>query len=138
MSIHVIDASAWVRLFSHDGPALPALEQAAQDVERGSASFAAPELILVEAGHALLRKLRRKQLQEAEWRGLWRDMRGMPIDLIPCHEHMDEALALAVTHELSVYDALYLAVALHVGGVLHTADESLKAAAQAAGVGGGA
>ena len=132
--IHVLDASAWLRLFLHDGPPLLALERAAQDVERGAASFAAPELILVEAGHALLRKFRRRQLREAEWRGLWQDMRRMPIDLVSTHERMDEALTLAVAHDLSAYDALYLAVAVHVGGVLHTADESLHAAAVAAGV----
>jgi len=134
MSLHVIDASAWLRLFLHDGPPLPALELAAHDVERGVAAFVAPELILVEAGHALLRKFRRKKLRDAEWRGIWKDMRCMPIDLIPCHERMDEAIALAVSHDLSVYDALYLATAVHVGAVLHSGDESLNAAARGAGV----
>jgi len=73
-------------------------------------------------------------LDASAWRGIWQDMRRMPIDLLPARERMDEALALAVTHDLSVYDALYLAVTLHLGGVMHTADATLHAAAVAAGV----
>ena len=134
MSIYVIDASAWLRLFLHDGPALPFLEQAACDVERGSASFAAPDLVLVEAGHALLRKMRRRQIREHEWRGIWDDMRRVPIDLVSSEDHMDEAFALAIEHNLSVYDALYLAVSRHAGAWLFTADDALAAAARLAGV----
>jgi len=134
MNVFVMDASAWLRLFLHDGPDVPGLEQAAQEVEKGAASFAAPELILVEAGHALVRKVRRKQIRDAEWRGLWQDMRRVPLDLLSIDERMDDALKLAVRHNLSVYDALYLAVAVHLGAALFTADDVLSAAARTAGV----
>lgn len=134
MSAYVIDASAWLRLFLNDGPAVPGLERAAQEVETGSASFAAPELILVEAGHALIRKVRRKQIRQADWSGLWHDMRRVPIDFLSGEEHMDTAFELAILHNLSVYDALYLAVAVHLGATLFTADDALAAAARAAGV----
>jgi len=134
MNLYVMDASAWLRLFLHDGPDVPGLEQAAREVERGAASFVAPELILVEAGHAVMRKVRRKQIRDAEWRGLWQDMRRVPIDLVAADERMQDALDLAIPHNLSVYDALYLAVAMHTGAALFTADEVLSAAARAAGV----
>jgi predicted nucleic acid-binding protein len=134
VSAYVIDASAWLRLFLNDGPAVPGLERAAQEVETGAASFAAPELILVEAGHALLRKVRRKQIRQADWPDLWQDMRRVPISLLSADEHMDAALELAVRHNLSAYDALYLAVAVHLGATLFTADDALSKAARAAGV----
>jgi predicted nucleic acid-binding protein len=134
MTAYVMDASAWLRLFLRDGPAVPGLEQAAQQVETGAASFAAPELILVEAGHALIRKVRRKQIRQADWPVLWQDMRRVPIDLLSGEEHMDDALELALRHNLSVYDALYLAIAVHMGATLFTADDALSAAARAAGV----
>ena len=134
MSAYVIDASAWLRLFLNDGPAVPGLERAAQEVETGAASFAAPELILVEARHALIRKVRRKQIRHADWHGLWHDMRCVPIDLLFVEEHIDEALELALRHNLSAYDALYLAVAVHLGATLFTADDALSKAARAAGV----
>jgi predicted nucleic acid-binding protein len=134
MTTYVLDASAWLRLFLSDGPAVPGLEQAAQEVETGSASFAAPELIVVEARHALLRKVRRKQIRQADWADLWQDLRRVPIDLLSADPHIDDALALAVRHNLSAYDALYLAVAVHLGAKLFTADEALSKAARAAGV----
>ena len=134
MNVYVLDASAWLRLFLHDGPAVSGLEQVAQEVEKGAASFAAPELILVEAGHALVRKVRRKQLRDTECRSLWQDIRRVPIDLLSVDERMEDALGLAIRHNLSVYDALYLAVAVHLGAALFTADDALLAAARAAGV----
>jgi len=135
MKLHVLDASAWLRLFLRDGPDVPGLDAAAREVERGAAAFAAPELILVEAGHALMRKVRRKQIRATEWRALWQDMRRMPLDLLPLDERMDDALELAARHELSVYDALYLAVAVRTGATLFTADDTLAAAARAEGIG---
>jgi predicted nucleic acid-binding protein len=134
MTVYVLDASAWLRFFLRDGPTVPRLEQAAQEVETGTASFAAPELILVEAGHALLRKVRREQIRQADWPGLWQDMRRVPIDLLSVEGHMDDALELAIRNNLSVYDALYLAVAVRLGATLFTADEVLSAAARATGV----
>lgn len=134
MTTFVLDASAWLRLFLNDGPAVPGLDQAAQDVEIGAASFIAPELIVVEAGHALVRKVRRKQIRAADWPALWQDMRRVPIDLLSADPHIDDALALAVRHNLSVYDAIYLTIAVHIGAKLFTADEALQTAARAAGV----
>ena len=134
MIVYVLDASAWLRLFLRDGPAVPGLELAAQEVETGSAAFAAPELILVEASHALIRKVRREQIRQADWPGLWKDMRRVPIDLLSIEGHMDDALELAIRQNLSVYDALYLAVAVRLGATLFTAGDVLFAAARAAGV----
>ena len=55
MSVYVLDASAWLRLFLADGPMPTGLEAAAVQVDRGASAFVAPELILVEAAHALSR-----------------------------------------------------------------------------------
>lgn len=134
MNLFVLDASALLRLFLSDGPAVPGLEEAAMRVEKGAASFAAPELILVESGHALVRKVRRKQIRDTEWRALWQDIRRIPIDLLPVDERMEDVLELAIRHNLSVYDATYLAVAAHLGATLFTADDALSVAAQAAGL----
>lgn len=129
MSVHVLDASAWLRLFLSDGTMPAGLEAAAVQVDRGAAAFAAPELILVEAAQALHRKCQRGFLTPKERDALWVDMRRTPIDLLPLHEHVDRALALAVAHRLTVYDALYLAIAEHLGAPLLTADADLTRAA---------
>ena len=47
---------------------------------------------------------------------------------------VEDALGLAAEHSLSVYDAMYLALALDVDGELATIDGKLARAAVAAGV----
>lgn len=125
MNAYVLDASAWLRLFLADGPFPAGLEEAAVQVERGAAAFVAPELILVEAAHALNRKCQRRFLSIKERDDLWKDLRRTPIDLLPIHEHVDRALTLCGEHRLSTYDALYVAIAEHLGAPLLTADAAL-------------
>lgn len=125
----MLDASAWLRLFLADGPLPAGLDEAAIQVEAGAASFVAPELILVEAAHALHRKTRRKALKPGEADQFWSDMRRTPIDLLRDAEHVDAARLLATRLDLTVYDALYLAIARHVGTPLITADDRLARAA---------
>ena len=125
MKLYILDASAWLRLFLQDGPALPGLDAAAAAVQRGDASFLAPELILVEAAHALQRKRRARLLKDQEVRELWVDMRRTPLELLAVSDHIDAAMELSGKHELSAYDALYLAVAMRTGATLLTADGEL-------------
>lgn len=128
MNLYVLDASAWLRLFLGDGPMPDGLVVAAAAVERGEAGFAAPELILVEAAHALHRKVQRGVLSVVESDALWEDMRRTPLDLLSAEAHMPAAREMARRLKLSVYDALYAAVAAHLGARLFTADEALTRA----------
>jgi predicted nucleic acid-binding protein len=134
MRLFVLDASAWIRLFLRDGPVVAGLEAAAREVETGAAAFVAPEMILVEAANALARKVRRRHLRDAERRVLWQEMRRVPIDLLPVAGFVEPAMDLAVQRDLTVHDALYLAVAMHAGAVLFSADDALAAAARAEGL----
>ncbi len=130
MKLYTLDASAWLRLFLHDGPVPESLGAVAADADAGEAAFVAPELILVEAAHALHRKRQRGVISDSELKALWADMRRTPIDLIRHWDRMDSALALAGEHKLTVYDALYLAVARHTGARLFSMDDDLAAAAR--------
>ena len=131
MRIHVLDASAWLRLFLADGPMLQDLEEAAKEVGQGNAIFAAPDLILVEAANALSRISRRGALSAGERDAVWKAMRRTPIDLLPSDAHIESARSLAEERGLTVYDALYLAIAFHIGVRLFTADKKLARAALA-------
>ncbi len=136
MKLFVLDASAWIRLYLADGPMPRGLDEAAVDVDQGRAVFVAPELILVESAHALSRKRGRSALSASERDALWRDMRRMPLELMQAEDHIDRAITLAEQHRLSVYDALYVAVAVYLGAPLWTADIRLAAAASKLGLGG--
>jgi predicted nucleic acid-binding protein len=133
MRLYVLDASAWLRLFLGDGPAVPGLTEAALMVERGSAAFIAPELVVIEVAHALIRKVRLNLISLEEQQQIWLDMRSMPMELCGTEQHVESAIQLALTHNLSVYDALYLALAFNVGATLFTADTKLASVARTVG-----
>ncbi len=112
-------------MFLLDGPMPKGMEEAIAEVDSGNSSFVAPELILVESGHVLTRKRSRGLLSDKEAETVWRNMRKTPMDLLAAEDHIDRAMAVAQRHRLSVYDAMYLAVAEYVGGTLLTADDAL-------------
>jgi predicted nucleic acid-binding protein len=60
----------------------------------------------------------------------------LPIDVDPesCDRVLDTVLPIANEHELSVYDAMYLELALRLRMPLATLDQKLIAAGKAAGV----
>jgi predicted nucleic acid-binding protein len=134
VKLYALDASAWLRLFLRDGPLPAALEPAAACVQQGAGAFVAPELILVEVAHVLQRKRRAGYLSSEEAGELWSDMRRTPLDLLPIADDIQAAIELAEQHNLSVYDALYLAVARRVGAALLTADEALQRVADELGL----
>ncbi len=134
MNLHVLDTSALIRLFFADGPMPAGLVELARDVDAGGAALVAPELIWVEAAHAVQRKLRRGELSSSERDAVWRALRRTPVEVLPIVRHVDRALALSVALDVSVYDAMYLAVAEHVDGRLWTADKDLAHAARGMGL----
>jgi predicted nucleic acid-binding protein len=135
VKLYALDASAWLRLFLHDGPLPAALEPAAASVQKGDGAFVAPELILIEVAHVLQRKRRGGYLTAVEAKALWADMRRTPIDLLSIADDIAAAIELAEEHNVSAYDALYLAVARRTGAALLTADEAMQRVADRLGLG---
>ncbi len=125
MRLCVLDASAWLRLFLGDGPVPASLLEAATDVEKGKAAFAAPELILVEAAAVVRRKCREGRIRPEEADGIWKDMLYTPLDLLRIQEDINAAFDLSRSTALTVYDALYLAAARRIGATLLTVDQDL-------------
>ncbi len=127
--IAVIDTSALMRLFIPDGPAIPELEPAIAEAERGETLLLAPELVWAEAAQVLLKKQRAKLLSATEADELWQALAALPIRTLPHRELMPDALALARRLNLTVYDALFLAVARQHHARLFTGDQKLAKAA---------
>lgn len=131
----VIDTSALIRLFVPDGPMHPEAETALNRAASGGASVLAPQLLLVEAANVLLRKRRRGELSGPELSELLQAVESLPIRLCEHGPSIPSACALAETHGLSVYDALYLALAERHGARLITCDEALDKVARTIGLG---
>jgi predicted nucleic acid-binding protein len=124
----IVDASFLVDGVLGDERVAEALEQWVTD----GRMLLAPPIVWAEVGNALLVRQRvpmptvASALRAVELAGVETADRGP--------EGVRTALELADAHRLSVYDALYLALAIDVDGELATRDRALAHAADAEGV----
>ncbi len=128
--IAVIDTSALLRLFVPDGPVPDGLEEFFYGVEKGNNVALAPELLLAEAGNVLNKKAKAGLLTGEEHLDLLSDILNMPVRYVRHRDLMHRSLELAAKHGLTVYDSLFLALALEKGGILFSADDKLLYAAR--------
>ncbi|MCL6556979.1 MAG: type II toxin-antitoxin system VapC family toxin [Burkholderiales bacterium] len=133
--IWVADTSAIVRLFVPDGPLHPEIEAALNRAMHGSDVVLAPDLMLAESANVLLRKQRRSELSSEEARAIIEAIASLPVRIEPHAPLLVSAHALADTHNLTVYDALYLALAERHGARLMTCDDRLDRVAKTMGLG---
>jgi len=101
-----------------------------------SAEAVVPPLWLPEVGNALLAGERRRRITAAEVSRSLRLLSSLNIrvgEVGPCGA-VEDLVALARTHSLSVYDAAFLSLAMREGIALATLDRKLGRAACGAGV----
>lgn len=72
----------------------------------------APSLLLIECGNALLRRARLGDLPADTIMGKVGALRIAPVRLMPAERHLEAAITLATQLRHSLYDCLYLALAL--------------------------
>jgi predicted nucleic acid-binding protein len=84
--------------------------------------MSAPSLLLIECANALLRRARAGDIPApavpTKVRALWL----VPVRLVPSERYLEGAIALATELRHSIYDCLYLALALDERAPLVTAD----------------
>lgn len=123
MTLCVVDASVVLKWFvpedqSHDAAALLA----------GDTEFIAPDLLLAETANAVWKKARRGEIPAALAQRLVDDIVKLPIDAVPGRALASDAHALARRADITVYDAMYVALAVRARTRLVTADRKLHAA----------
>ena len=96
----------------------------------------APVLWPIEVGNVLLVAMRRGRIAREDWVRIRDDFSALPIDIDPgSYERvLDTVLPIADEYGLSVYDAMYLELALRRGLPLATLDRKLIEAANTAGI----
>lgn len=134
-AIHVLDASALLRLYLADGPLPPTLEAVMERGCRSEGVLLIPDLCWLEMTSVLARQITRELLSDAEAQELLDELQRLPLRTMATSDLCLSALKLAQQQGLSVYDATYLALAQRHGAVLLTADERLSAAARRCGCG---
>jgi predicted nucleic acid-binding protein len=83
----------------------------------------APALLLIECGNALLRRARMGDLPADTVAGKVAALRIAPVRLVSVEQHLEAAITLATHLRHSLYDCLYLALALVERVQLITADQ---------------
>lgn len=115
---YVVDASVAVKWFVQED-----LRDAARELVRGGHSLHAPDWVVIEVGHAALKKWLAGQIDPAQARTMIRQLPAMIAHLYESTALIERALTIAMTTRHPVYDCLYLACAEISGGVVVTADQ---------------
>lgn len=122
---YVIDASVLLKAVLREQDSEAAYSLVAQHRE-GAATLIAPDLILTEAANALWKRaLLRREISIADARDAFASLTSAGIILHASTVLLEDALALAFRHRHTVYDALYVTLAVRQRRPLVTADEKL-------------
>jgi predicted nucleic acid-binding protein len=125
MTPHVVDASVVIKWFIDELHA-----ETARRLQEDQYQLFAPDLLWVECGNILWKKVRRGELTPDEARLIWGGLEQQPISTFPSRPLLDLALEVALDTSRTVYDSCYLAVAMLLGCQLVTADRKLFNALQ--------
>lgn len=128
MKTVVVDTSALVRLYVPDGPLPAGMEEAVAAAWRTEAVLLVPELALVEFAQVLRKKEMGAKLTRPECEEILTAMLALPMDVVGHRPYIEEAVRLARETNLTVYDAVFLALARARDADLVTGDERLDAA----------
>lgn len=124
----VVDASValkWVLDESGQADALALLDE---DI------LHAPDFLLIEVANVLWSKVRRRVIDRAQADAAYDAIAGVPMAYTTMSELALPARSLAHALDLSVYDALYAALAQRLRCALATADVRLARAVEASGI----
>jgi predicted nucleic acid-binding protein len=88
--------------------------------------LAAPDLIGPEVANTIWKKLRRREIKENEAREIVAAFERLALEIYPSAALLPAALELAVGLHRSVYDSIYLALAIAQSCPLITADHKFR------------
>ena len=123
MSVFVIDASVVVKWFVPEIHTDPARRLLVLPHE-----YVAPDLLFAETANTIWKKIRREELTAEEGQQLVADIRQIAVETVSCRALAEDAHALASATGRTVYDSMYIALAVRLNTRAITADERLESA----------
>jgi predicted nucleic acid-binding protein len=106
----------------------PLIEESLRLLRRnvlGEVEFIVPDVFWAEVGNALCKGTRQQRWHRDEAETAFADMRARDFDTVPSQPLLPEAISIALDFSASVYDCLYVALAMESECDLITADERL-------------
>ena len=127
MSIFVVDPSVGFKwcVPSRGEPLVPQAVDLLAAYGRREVGFIVPDLFWAELGNALWKLTRKAKIVPAQATSALSTVRGLGIPTVPAFPLLPEALQIATSHDCTVYDSLYVALARTSKSELITADERL-------------
>lgn len=120
MSTYVLDTSVVAAAFFQEDYA----DRAAKLLV-GRHALHAPDLIHAELANVIWKRFNRGEIDSEEAGGLLADFRSLPLQITLCGDLAEASLELAMRTGRSVYDCLYLALAVKTRSVMVSADKKL-------------
>ena len=114
----VVDASVVAAAFFQEDHA-----EAARALLAGGRVLHAPDLLVAEVANVIWKRHARKEIDEAEARALLADCLRLPLRLAPSSDLIEPALQVALRTRRTVYDCLYLTLAVRTKAVLVSGDK---------------
>ena len=127
MTSYILDAStaaAWL-LPARDEPLSGPATQIQRKYATGQIQLLAPDLILPEIGNVLCKATRRARISANSAQDTLDKFLALKIPIVPSRSLMKQALSIAEARGGSVYDCVYVALAIISQHPLLTADERL-------------
>jgi predicted nucleic acid-binding protein len=91
----------------------------------GDVNFIVPDVFWAEVGNVLWKGVRQRRWPQVVAERAVRDIRDRNFFTVSCLELLPEAIKIAFAHDRSVYDCLYVALAIRYKIEMITADERL-------------
>ena len=123
MKTVVLDASVVVKLFFEEEHS-----KAAEQCVTRAEELLAPDLVWVETANVIWKRQRRGDLTADAASDIARSILALPVVIHPAADLVPDALELAMRLDRTVYDCLYLALAVKTKSVLVTGDKRLAGA----------
>ncbi len=121
MSQYVVDASVAIKWY------LPEVhDDAARRLLAGQKELLVPDLIFPEVGNILWKRVRAGQLTEEESQEVLNSFVDLNLTVVASSSLVLPALTIACQAQRTVYDSLYLALAIREQCVMVTADEKFS------------
>jgi predicted nucleic acid-binding protein len=127
----VVDSSVAIKWFVTEPHSVEA-RRLLNEYQTGALGLFAPDLIYAEMGNIVWKKQRFQGLAAVDAQQIIDTFRKYAFSVTSTADLLDAAYRLAVAHQRSVYDAVYLALSIRENCPLVTADEKLVNALGAA------
>ena len=120
----VVDASVAIKWFLPEPLSVEA-RRILDEYQAGRLSVLAPDLIHAEVGNIVWKRHMFQGLVAEDAETIVDEFRNLVITVTPTAELLEDAYRLAISHKRSVYDSMYVALAVREGCQFVTADEKL-------------